>query len=612
MSIELEHAIGCTVSFRGTSHLHPDGKHYVKAVGGVVIVGDLADPHEQVFLQGHDDFITCLAVSNRGHLCATGQQGQEANVILWCLETKRQLFCFEEQDHGIDCLCFTHDDRYLCSCSDIVDQRIIVYDTNTNLIAAWAYINPKPTISIISGGFVRDIKRRDTHEYQFAACGGKQVSMWHLDPVKGELAAHPVVAAGKQTREFTTLAYTPDYEYLLAGTTTGDIAVALMKNRVVQQHIPVCSGGITSMVCLPSYSGIRVVVGGGDGTVTLLGGGEPTDLREEQQIRLDGGLASMSPSRDGSQVMVVSAVGTTFQVRTKDLSFKIHNQVSPGDIYDIAYPSMLSDLFLTCCSDGTVTLWDANDYSARVRCPARDRSFPMSVAGSEDIIVAGCNDGRLMSFDFAQGRPLWQIENAHRGSVTSVKIASNSRFVVSGGDEGELRVWELKTREMAAHLKEHQARITEVRIFPNDMYAISASRDRCLKTWDLRGERRLTQHREKHGGINCLAVASNQTSVITGGQERTLTYWDLRMADPVRVVPLDEEVFSVSIDPSDRYFATAGSGLKVKLWDLNAGMECSVGSGHSRPVQKLSFSPDGKQLVSVGLDHSIMVWNFYT
>lgn len=367
-----------------------------------------------------------------------------------------------------------------------------------------------------------------------------------------------------------------------------------------------------SMVCLPSSQSCRLVIGGGDGTVTLLVGHDPQSVREEKQIRLDGALASMSMSQDGLEVMAVSTTGSSFQIRTRDLSVKLHNQVSPGETYDVAYPGGISDLFLTCCSDGLVTLWDANDYSARLRCPSKMGAYPICVAASEDIIVTGCNDGRLLSYDFAQGQNLWQIDNAHKGGATTVKIASNVRFVVSGGADGELRIWELKTREMISHMKEHVARVNELKLFPNDQYAISVSRDRCLLTWDLRAEKRLTQHREKHGGINCLAVATNQTSVITAGQEKTLTYWDLRMADPVRSVELDEEINSVSLSPDDRYLVTAGTGQVVKVFDVATSLEKSVGKGHSRAIQKVSFSPDGKQLVSVGLDHSVMVWNFYT
>merc|ERR1719517_333210 len=162
-----------------------------------------------------------------------------------------------------------------------------------------------------------------------------------------------------------------------------------MKNRVVQTFISVCSGGVTAMICLPTYDVTRLVTGGGDGTATMLCGPGPTELREDKQIRLDGPLASLSLNHDASEILAVSSVGTSFQIRCKDMSVKLHNQVSSGALYDVAYPQGISDMFLTCCGDGLVTLWDANDYSAKLRCPVKTRSYPISCAGSEDIIVAG-------------------------------------------------------------------------------------------------------------------------------------------------------------------------------------------------------------------------------
>lgn len=380
----------------------------------------------------------------------------------------------------------------------------------------------------------------------------------------------------------------------------------------MQAFIPACSAGVTSLLYLPSHDGFtQLLAGGGDGSVTYLCGPSPNDIRDEKQIRLDGSITSMSLRSDGAQVMAVSSIGTTFRIKPKDLTFMCHNQVSAGGIYDVEYLQGMNDMFLTAGGDGVVTLWDTNDYTARLRCPVRSRAYPTTVTGSEDILIAGLNDGKMMSFDSIQGQCLWNIDHAHKGGVTTMRLPTNVRFVVSGGAEGELRVWELKTRQMISNLKEHTARVNDLMLFPNDQFAVSCGRDRCLLTWDLRAEKRLTAHREKHGGINCLAVASNQTTVITAGQEKCLTYWDLRMADPVRSVELDEEVNSLSMSYDDKYLVTAGTGLVVKVWDVQAASVVSTGAGHSRTIQKVSWSPDGKQAISVGLDTSVLVWNFY-
>ncbi|CAM9496227.1 unnamed protein product, partial [Laminaria digitata] len=62
------------------------------------------------------------------------------------------------------------------------------------------------------------------------------------------------------------------------------------------------------------------------------------------------------------------------------------------------------------------------------------------------------------------------------------------RFLVSGGTEGELRVWELRSRDLVSHLKQHGQRVTSITLFSDDVHALSVSRDRSLICWDLRSE----------------------------------------------------------------------------------------------------------------------------
>ena len=48
----------------------------------------------------------------------------------------------------------------------------------------------------------------------------------------------------------------------------------------------------------------------------------------------------------------------------------------------------------------------------------------------------------------------------------------------------------------------------------------------------------------------------------------------------------------------------------IKVWDKN-GNQISTGIGHSAQISDVEFSPDEKQLLSVGLDGNIFVWNIY-
>jgi hypothetical protein len=114
----------------------------------------------------------------------------------------------------------------------------------------------------------------------------------------------------------------------------------------------------------------------------------------------------------------------------------------------------------------------------------------------------------------------------------------SQRFVVSGGVQGEVRVWELRSRELVSHLKEHTMPVTDVALFPDDVHALSCSRDRSLLCWDLRTERRISSHTQRMGGMNAVGVSEGPAglSIYTVGQEQKVTQWDLRMPSAVRVV----------------------------------------------------------------------------
>ena len=49
----------------------------------------------------------------------------------------------------------------------------------------------------------------------------------------------------------------------------------------------------------------------------------------------------------------------------------------------------------------------------------------------------------------------------------------------------------------------------------------------------------------------------------------------------------------------------------VRIWDTKAGKILGEGYGHSDSVTSLAFSYDDKQVVSTGLDGSILLWNIF-
>lgn len=121
-------------------------------------------------------------------------------------------------------------------------------------------------------------------------------------------------------------------------------------------------------------------------------------------------------------------------------------------------------------------------------------------------------------------------------------------FQVTGGVQGEVRLWEMRSRELVSDFKEHSMAVTQVLLYDDDVHAISCSRDKSFLCWDLRvrlsvrlpsvislplvcfcpcvvlqREKRISSHTQSMGGINAIALTPDQSLVISAGQDKRLT-----------------------------------------------------------------------------------------
>lgn len=485
------------------------------------------------------------------------------------------------------------------------------------------------TTCVTWGGFVKDIKRRETDFYQLATGGEKAIALWALDPSTGEV--EPVKVRQQQTRNVTSLKFSDDCETLYAGTTTGDFVVVNVKNKMSRGSCMACSSGVHAVNTFHGPGGeLLLVVGGGDGSLTSF----DAELGVVHQTRVNGAVVAISFNRDGSEFVAGTSAGFIYRVRSSDFGALVVCENHSAAVIAVAYPQERSDRFATLSLDCTVRVWDASEYRVVTMVHIKDAMQPTCLVYTLDALITGWADGVVRCYHPDTGDYLWRIDNAHRSGISSVIISHNERFIITGGAEGDIRVWELRSRELVSHLKEHERPVTGLALFDDDAHAISCSRDRSFLCWDLRAERRISCHTQRMGGINAVCLSRDQTQVLTVGQEKKISFWDLREETPIQMIdycrsaaggdlapapidgvalPLDmnAEAFCMAVSHHGRIIATGGTDSMVKLWSKGTGQLLMDGVGHSGTVRSLQFSPDDRQLVSVGDDGNIFVWNVY-
>lgn len=90
-------------------------------------------------------------------------------------------------------------------------------------------------------------------------------------------------------------------------------------------------------------------------------------------------------------------------------------------------------------------------------------------------------------------------------------------FLLTGGAGGELRAWDLRSREMAAHMKGHEARLVGVAVMADDAHVVGLG---CVYYGGVVGEgaaARAAGGRYGHGGRWGVGAQGVQGRVCEGG-----------------------------------------------------------------------------------------------
>lgn len=207
---------------------------------------------------------------------------------------------------------------------------------------------------------------------------------------------------------------------------------------------------------------------------------------------------------------------------------------------------------------------------------------------------------------------MYTINDAHVNGVTAIASTKCSTKLVTGGMNGEIRIWKLgkQSQSIEASLKEHRSRVWSIEINSLNDRAISASADGSCIIWDIKNFTRIACMFESTM-FKQLAFFPDDSQILTCGSDKKITYWDSIDAEEIRMIDgsLEGEINSLSISKSGETFVSAGEDRLIKIWDYESGKCNYIGIGHSTSINKAKISPNQEFIISVGTDGSIFFWD---
>ncbi|MGP3978200.1 nSTAND1 domain-containing NTPase [Streptomyces sp. 8N114] len=236
------------------------------------------------------------------------------------------------------------------------------------------------------------------------------------------------------------------------------------------------------------------------------------------------------------------------------------------------------------------------------------------VAFSRDgaLATASGEEVRLWNPDRRSRRPMATLPT--KSPVQAVTFSPDGRLLATGGDNGDLVLWDVEKRAKAATLRGHDEAVRSVAFSPDGHRAASGGADGTVRLWDVEDRTSRDTLTESEGPVNAVAFSPDGRTVSAVGNDGAVRIWSAgpSTATGKRLAtlkghtgPLDTVAFS----PDGDHLATAGRDNAVRLWDVRRRESDGVLSGRSQRVRALAFSPNGHTLATAGNDTTVTLWD---
>jgi len=182
--------------------------------------------------------------------------------------------------------------------------------------------------------------------------------------------------------------------------------------------------------------------------------------------------------------------------------------------------------------------------------------------------------------------------------ANSVAFSPDGKKVVSAGEDGALRIWELGEPASPLLLRTHDGPARSAAFSPDGARVASTGNDHRVHIWDLRDSkvpfRPLRAHQES---VESLAFSPNSAYLISGSADRTAGVWDLRNPNSAPVSLRHEDVVQyLAFSPDGFHLASATAG-SARVWNMR-DLASQPALLQDEGIKSIAFSPDGTELAS--------------
>jgi WD40 repeat protein len=268
-------------------------------------------------------------------------------------------------------------------------------------------------------------------------------------------------------------------------------------------------------------------------------------------------------------------------------------------------------LLYSASADQTIRIWDVETKELLVTLRgSTDEVYSLALSPDGKTLASGSKDG-VVAF--------WSASPAERRHLVRhcLDISGWYSFAPDGRSfaapvKGIVRLYEMPGFNLIGELPELGTNVWCVTHSLDGTLIVSGSEDGWLRVW-ARADRRLVREIPVYQGeeISPFLFLPDGRLVSEGYPRGELIFWDTRTWQRLASFAAPGG-HSYRVSPDGRVALTLDSARQLTWWDTVNGKLLATRSAHRLPCWGYAFSPDAKVVASVSEDNSVALWEAAT
>lgn len=234
----------------------------------------------------------------------------------------------------------------------------------------------------------------------------------------------------------------------------------------------------------------------------------------------------------------------------------------------------------------------------------------VAISADGSRVLSGCEQGRIRIWECPEGKYGVSLEG-HEAAVTSLSFSDDLRHVFSSSEDGTLRLWDATTGACMHVFSGHRGAVRAAVPDRDGRRAFSGGHDGIIKEWHLRMGQCIRNLEGHNGPLTGLALHASGTRLLSSSEDHTLKIWDIAEGICLKTFAQGDCPISAVATSADPSLALAAAGTELQVWDIEQEAVIRTVQAHVSAIQCVSLKDDGRYALSASPAGTIRIWDLF-